>query len=262
MTEARVEGADVANVHRLLLPAARRLCADGSACVLRLSAQPDDHDRLSVLRLTPDGAPGRPAGIDTLHPWRPRSLADLLREGGQILRRAPERTRALASLRRAAGILAARAGGAVAIADAGHAALLLWTETEDGAAWSISTSEADGQRPAPRRRALAANGAAAALAIALDRHQQGPHALPPGAIAVLGGNGPLLPKTAHARLPLEALWQALRADPDARGALLALLADQPLLLLATSGPEPRATRLVATLDGAGESLTPLFLGRC
>jgi len=96
----------IARIHRTLLPAAARLCQDGAAVVPRLSASPDLHNRPTVLRLPPDGGMPRPASADLLAPRRPRGASAPLGEARQILRRAPARTRALAALRHAAGVLA------------------------------------------------------------------------------------------------------------------------------------------------------------
>jgi len=147
----------------------------------------------------------------------------------------------------------------VAVADVRHSALLTWTEGEIATAWHLST--AGSHAPLPCRRALSANRAGATLATALARHQRGDHPLPPGSLVLLGGNGPALPDSSHARIRLEALWDSLRQDPNACGALLAPLADAPPVTLGVSGPEPDATRLVATLSGGGQTLLPLWLGR-
>jgi hypothetical protein len=251
----------LAEAHRLLLAAATRLCPPGDALVLRLSASSDDlHDRVSLLRMRRDGRILPHASLEHPDAWAPDGLRGRAAEALRRLRRAPAPIRALASLRRAAGLLSAEDRGACAIADAHASAIVSWKSTEDATAWSLSSAQSARARPSPRD-ALRASGAGASLAIALSAHQRGPHALPQGSIILLSGTGPLPSETAHLRLQRQALWDALAGNPDARSALLALLADRPFVLLGTIGPEPQAVRLVATMDGTGESLLPAFLGR-
>lgn len=261
MTQTAPAFPDLLQIHQLLLPAARCLCPSGDAIVLRLAAQSKSlHQRLSVLRLPKDGAPARPASLDSLLHWLPQTKTARLREWFSRRRYAPEPTHALTSLHRVVGLLAAHDGSALAVADAGHAAIVLWRETHSQISWRFSTST--DQLHLPRQRALATNTAAATLALTFARHQQGPHSLPSGAIVFLNGNGPSPPTTAHGRLQYQALWTTIRQDPDAFGALLVLLANHPTVLLATSGQEPHAIRLVALLDDLLHEFIPLFLGPC
>jgi hypothetical protein len=251
----------LAETHRFLLAAATRLCFPGWAFVLRLSASSDDlYERISLLRMWRNGRILPHASLDPPDAWDPDDLRGRAAEALRRLRRAPAPIRALASLRRAAGLLSAEDRGACAIADAHASAIVSWESTEDATAWSLSSAQSARATPSPRD-ALRASGAGASLAIALSAHQRGPHALPQGSIILLSGTGPLPSETAHLRLQRQALWDALAGNPDARGALLALLADRPLVLLGTIGPEPQAVRLVATMNGTGESLLPAFLGR-